>query len=83
MLGAYQRAGHLAHEPGIDTLEPVSTLLVEPAWGAQRVSNLYASYQIQLGEILQRLGLDSIRALRGRTDLLRYQRPEAATRGQP
>jgi glutamate synthase domain-containing protein 2 len=58
---------------GLTTTDPELSLLVEPEWGAQRVSNLYASYAHQLKDILHRLGLSSIRALRGRTDLLVYE----------
>jgi len=43
-----------------------------PEWGAERLGNLYRSYQLQLEEILQQLGLGSVRELRGRTDLLLY-----------
>jgi glutamate synthase domain-containing protein 2 len=42
-------------------------------WGAERLSNLYAAYAFQLRDILRKLGLKSIRELRGRKDLLRYQ----------
>jgi glutamate synthase domain-containing protein 2 len=59
---------------GLTTTDPELSLLVEPEWGAQQISNLYASYAWQLRDILRRLGLQDIRALRGRTDLLRYTR---------
>jgi glutamate synthase domain-containing protein 2 len=39
-------------------------------WGAQRIINLYRSWNIQLQEILWRFGLKSVRELVGRTDLL-------------
>lgn len=57
---------------GLTTTDPELTQLVDPAWGAERIGNLYASFAYQLQEILQKLGLPSISALRGRTDLLRY-----------
>ena len=57
---------------GLTTTDPELSLLVEPSWGAERLSNLYRSYKTQLEEILRRLGLRSIRDLRGRTDLLVY-----------
>ena len=44
---------------------------------AERLGNLYRSYQLQLEEILQQLGLGSVRELRGRTDLLLYRGREA------
>jgi glutamate synthase domain-containing protein 2 len=47
-------------------------LLIDPAWGARRISNLYRSYQAQLMDLLRKLGLSSVQALRGRKDLLRY-----------
>lgn len=57
---------------GLTTTDPELTQLVDPEWGAERLDKLYASYALQLGDILCKLGLPSIRALRGRTDLLRY-----------
>ena len=59
---------------GLTTTDPELSLLVEPEWGAQRISNLYASYAWQLRDILRRLGLTDIQNLRGRTDLLKYNR---------
>lgn len=58
---------------GLTTTDPELERLVDPDWGAQRLSNLYASFQQQLRQILRRLGLRSIRELRGRTDLLVYR----------
>ena len=58
---------------GLTTTDPELSRLIEPAWGAKRVSNLYHSFALQLGDILRRLGLESIGELRGRTDLLRYK----------
>jgi len=62
---------------GLTTTDEELSQLVDPDWGAQRLGNLYQSYQNQLVEILHRLGLRTIRELRGRTDLLRYQRRKA------
>jgi glutamate synthase domain-containing protein 2 len=61
---------------GLTTTDPELSQLVEPEWGAQRLSNLYASFETQLVDILRRLGLPSVRDLRGRTDLLRYRARE-------
>ncbi len=61
---------------GLTTTDPELSRLVEPEWGAERISNLYASMQQRLREILRRLGLGSIRELRGRTDLLVYRPSE-------
>jgi glutamate synthase domain-containing protein 2 len=57
---------------GLTTTDPELTRLVDPEWGAERLGNLYRSYQAQLREILRSLGLASVRELRGRTDLLVY-----------
>lgn len=59
---------------GLTTTDPELSLLVDPDWGRQRLNNLYRSYATQLKDILRKLGLTSIRQLRGRKDLLRYQR---------
>ena len=59
---------------GLTTTDPELSLLVDPEWGAQRISNLYASYAYQLRTILRKLGLTNIQDLRGRTDLLKYNR---------
>jgi glutamate synthase domain-containing protein 2 len=58
---------------GLTTTDPELSQLVDPEWGAERLGNLYRSYQGQLREILRRLGLASVRELRGRTDLLVYR----------
>jgi glutamate synthase domain-containing protein 2 len=55
---------------GIATTDPELAKQVDPLEGGQRIANLYASWRIQLAEILQCLGLGSARELRGRTDLL-------------
>lgn len=57
---------------GLTTTNPELTELVDPDWGADRISNLYASFELQLGEILRGLGLRDVGELRGRTDLLKY-----------
>jgi glutamate synthase domain-containing protein 2 len=57
---------------GLTTTDPQLSQLVDPDWGAERISRLYASYQKQLRDILRRLGLRSVRELRGRVDLLAY-----------
>jgi glutamate synthase domain-containing protein 2 len=57
---------------GLTTTDPELSLLIKPEWGAERLGNLYTALKIQLEDILRRLGLASIRQLRGRTDLLVY-----------
>jgi glutamate synthase domain-containing protein 2 len=63
---------------GLTTTDPELSQLVDPDWGAQRLSNLYESFRRQLEDILRRVGLKSIRELRGRTDLLVYRRQTGA-----
>lgn len=58
---------------GIATTDPELEVKVNAAWGARRITNLYASWQKQLRQVLYRLGLDSVEDLRGRTDLLRVE----------
>ena len=55
---------------GITTVDPELSLLIKPDWGAERIVNMYTSWQVQWREILKKLGLKSIRELRGRYDLL-------------
>jgi glutamate synthase domain-containing protein 2 len=57
---------------GITTTDPELSQLINPNWGAQRITNLYKSWAKQWKAILASLGLHSIRELRGRTDLLLY-----------
>jgi glutamate synthase domain-containing protein 2 len=57
---------------GITTTDPELSLLIDPEWGAQRIVNMYDSWSKQWKHILNMLGLQSIRELRGRTDLLTY-----------
>lgn len=58
---------------GLTTTDPELSLLIDPEWGAMRVSNLYRSWAQQLRDILRSLGLSNVRDLRDRHDLLRYQ----------
>jgi glutamate synthase domain-containing protein 2 len=58
---------------GLTTTDPLLSEFVTPEWGAERISNLYKSYDLQLKDILRKLGLSSIKALRGRKDLLVYR----------
>ena len=61
---------------GLTTTDEALSLLVDPEWGAERLSNLYRAIQWQLQDLLRRLGLRSISELRGRTDLLIYRSKE-------
>ncbi len=60
---------------GITTTDPERSRLVEVESAAQRIVNMYTSWRRQLAGILRALapfGINSIRALRGRTDVLVY-----------
>lgn len=56
---------------GIATTDPLLDKLIDPDWGAKRISNLYGAWRLQWCELLARLGMDDISQLRGRMDLLR------------
>jgi glutamate synthase domain-containing protein 2 len=60
---------------GLTTTDPELAQLVDSDWGAERLSKLFQSFQLQLADILRRLGLATIRELVGRTDLLIYRGP--------
>ncbi len=57
---------------GITTTDPEMAKLIVPAWGAERIANLYRGWAMQLRQLLAQLGLRAIGELRGRTDLLVY-----------
>jgi len=57
---------------GIATTDPELLELVTVQWCTQRLVNLYSAWREILVEILYRLGLDSVAALRGRTDLMEH-----------
>ena len=59
---------------GLTTTDPELSLLVDPSWGAERISNLYGSMKSEMENILRKLGLNKVAELRGRTNLLRYVR---------
>ena len=59
---------------GIATNDTELSKLITSEWGSQRIYNLFASWDIQMRDALSRLGLRSIRELRGRSDLLRHAR---------
>ena len=64
---------------GIATTDPELLEMVTVEWCTQRLVNLYTAWREMLVDLLYRLGLDSVAALRGRTDLLThldYERPE-------
>ncbi|MBE0480786.1 MAG: alpha-hydroxy-acid oxidizing protein [Dehalococcoidia bacterium] len=55
---------------GIATTDPVLSKSFTVEWAVQRLVNLFNSYCVQLQYILWRLGLNSVRELAGRSDLL-------------
>jgi len=63
---------------GIATTDPELLEIVTIDWCTQRLVNIYNAWREMLVEILYRLGLDSVQALRGRTDLLTHLDYEGA-----
>ncbi len=57
---------------GIATTDPGLVEHLDADWCRRRIVNLYRSWERELRWIVARLGLDSVRELRGRTELLRY-----------
>lgn len=66
---------------GICTTDNELLELVSIEWCTQRLVNMYHAWREMLMDILYRLGLDSVSALRGRTDLLMHLDYENATEG--
>ena len=59
---------------GITTTDPELSRFIDPAWGEKRIVNLFNAWSKRLRMILAEFGLESIRELRGRKDLLvRYK----------
>jgi len=57
---------------GIATTDSELLEMVSIQWCTQRLVNLYNAWREMLVDILYRLGLDSVQALRGRADLLTH-----------
>jgi glutamate synthase domain-containing protein 2/ferredoxin len=57
---------------GIATTDSELLEMVTIEWCTQRLVNLYNAWREMLVEILYRFGVDSVQALRGRTDLLTH-----------
>lgn len=57
---------------GIATTDPELEKLIDAEWGAQRIINMYCAWQKYWTRMLKRLGLKSIKELRGRMDLLEH-----------
>lgn len=56
---------------GIATTDAHLAPLIQPEWGAQRIVNMYTAWREEWVRLMQRLGVRSVRELRGRTDLLK------------
>jgi glutamate synthase domain-containing protein 2 len=54
----------------IATTDKILAPKIDLEWGAQRIINMYNAWRNELVTILQRLGLRSVSAIRGRSDLL-------------
>jgi glutamate synthase domain-containing protein 2 len=67
---------------GIATTDDELAAWLDADWVAARITNLYRSWAQELRDLLARMGLGSIGALRGRADLLRL-RPAAAEDAGP
>jgi glutamate synthase domain-containing protein 2/ferredoxin len=63
---------------GIATTDGELLELVTLEWATQRIVNLYSAWREMLVDILYRLGLESVAALRGRTDLLSHDDYESS-----
>jgi glutamate synthase domain-containing protein 2 len=57
---------------GIASTDEELAMLMTLDWATQRLINLHAAWREQMVDALSRLGLSSIRELRGRTDCLYY-----------
>jgi glutamate synthase domain-containing protein 2 len=57
---------------GLTTTDPKFASLIDPQWGKNRIVNLRRAWAIQLRQILNTLGMESIKELRGRVDTLLY-----------
>jgi glutamate synthase domain-containing protein 2 len=57
---------------GIASTDDELSLLMTLDWATQRLINMHNAWREQVTDVLARLGLESIQALRGRTEFLRY-----------
>jgi glutamate synthase domain-containing protein 2/ferredoxin len=63
---------------GIATTDPELEPQMTPDWVSDRICNLYKSWAIYLEQRLRNLGMNNIRQLRGRWDLLNFPDDEAS-----
>ena len=59
---------------GITTTDIELSQFIEPIWGAQRIINMYEAWKLQWEDLLRKLGMNSIKELRGRRDVLVYRK---------
>ena len=64
------------------TTDPEMSKLVDPKISTERIVNLYTSWQLQLANIVKKLGFQSVRELRGRTEVLIYLEKEGDLAGE-
>ena len=65
---------------GIASTDPELSLLMNLDWATQRLINLHNAWREQMVGVLSRLGLKSIRDLRGRSDFLAIRRTARGAR---
>lgn len=59
---------------GIATSDEELSKFIKVEWGAQRIVNMYTAWKQQWNDLLHHFGLNSIKELRGRKDLLVYKK---------
>jgi glutamate synthase domain-containing protein 2/ferredoxin len=64
---------------GIASTDEKMVALMSVEWATQRLINLLNAWNEQFRDVLARLGVPSVKALRGRTDLLYYRESEVPT----
>jgi glutamate synthase domain-containing protein 2/ferredoxin len=67
---------------GIATTDPELVTQMSMEWATQRLINLQNAWREQMLDVLSRLGMNSIRELRGRGDLLCYLDSEPSAAGE-
>jgi glutamate synthase domain-containing protein 2/ferredoxin len=65
---------------GIASTDPELMMQMDLDWATQRLVNLLNAWREQMVDILVRLGLQSVKELRGRSDLLYYMAEHEASR---
>src|SRR5450759_3826253 len=63
---------------GIASTDPELMMLMGLEWATQRLINLMHAWRERMVELMVRLGISSVKALRGRSDLLTYAQTEDA-----